>query len=175
MEQKSDKHTEKEQMLSSQDYKLLYSDICSIIEKAQQRAFSAVNIYLTLRNWLLGERIAREEMDGAKRAVYGKKIIETLANDLTAKYGKGFDNKSLYNYIKFYRYFPEIFDAVSRKLKFFDATSREFELLNAMGSNTKSDGISNQQLLPWTHYRELIRVENPDARKWYEQEALREV
>lgn len=175
MEQKSDKHTEKEQMLSSQDYKLLYSDICSIIEKAQQRAFSAVNIYLTLRNWLLGERIAREEMDGAKRAVYGKKIIETLANDLTAKYGKGFDNKSLYNYIKFYRYFPEIFDAVSRKLKLFDATSREFELLNSMGSNTKSDGISNQQLLPWTHYRELIRVENPDARKWYEQEALREI
>lgn len=175
MEQKSDKHTEKEQMLSTQDYKLLYSDICSIIEKAQQRAFSAVNIYLTMRNWLLGERIAREEMDGAKRAVYGKKIIETLAIDLTAKYGKGFDNKSLYNYIKFYRYFPEIFDAVSRKLKLFDATSREFDLLNAMGSNTKSDGISNQQLLPWTHYRELIRVENPDARKWYEQEALREV
>jgi predicted nuclease of restriction endonuclease-like (RecB) superfamily len=30
------------------------------------------------------------------------------------------------------------------------------------------------QLLPWTHYRELIRVDNPDARAWYEQEALQE-
>ncbi|MBR1880465.1 MAG: DUF1016 family protein [Prevotella sp.] len=32
-----------------------------------------------------------------------------------------------------------------------------------------------RQLLPWTHYRELIRVENPEARAWYEQEAIREV
>jgi len=30
------------------------------------------------------------------------------------------------------------------------------------------------KLLPWTHYRELIRVENAEARKWYEREALRE-
>ena len=35
--------------------------------------------------------------------------------------------------------------------------------------------IPSPQLLPWTHYRELIRVENEDARKWYEQEALREM
>lgn len=33
---------------------------------------------------------------------------------------------------------------------------------------------ARQQLLPWTHYRELIREENAEARKWYEQECLRE-
>ena len=129
----------------SLDYKALYSDACAIIEEARQRAYKAINTYLTLRNWRLGERIAREELDGAERAEYGKHVIERLAEDLTKVYGKGFDRKTLYNYLKFYRLYPEIVDAVSR------------------------------QLLPWTHYRELIRVENQEARKWYEQEALREV
>lgn len=38
----------------------------------------------------------------------------------------------------------------------------------------KVDAVS-QQLLPWTHYRELIRVGNAEARVWYEQEAKREM
>ena len=139
----------------SLDYKALYSDACAIIEEARQRAYNAINTYLTLRNWRLGERIAREELDGAERAEYGKHVIERLAEDLTKVYGKGFDRKTLYNYLKFYRLYPEIVDAVSRQFQKVDAVSR--------------------QLLPWTHYRELIRVENQEARKWYEQEALREV
>lgn len=128
-----------------QSYTSLYSDVCTIIEDARQNAYRAVNVYLTLRNWQLGERIAREELDGATRAEYGKKVITTLAEDLTNKYGKGFDFSSLYQYVRFYRLFPAILDAVRPKL------------------------------LPWTHYRELIRVENAEARIWYEQEALREM
>ncbi len=139
----------------SQDYKALYSDACAIIEEARHRAFRAINTYLTLRNWRLGERIAREELDGAERAEYGKGVITKLSKDLTCTYGKGFDFSSLYQYIRFYRLFPEILDAVSPK-------------------SPKVDAVS-PKLLPWTHYRELIRVENPEARKWYEQEALCEV
>lgn len=33
----------------------------------------------------------------------------------------------------------------------------------------------SRKILPWTHYRELIRVEDPIVRGWYEQEALREM
>ncbi len=139
----------------SHDYMVLYSDACVIIEEARKRAYRAINTYLTLRNWRLGERIAREELDGSERAEYGKHVIGKLAQDLTKAYGKGFDKISLYNYLKFFRLFPEIVDAVSQQFGKVDAVS--------------------QQLLPWTHYRELIRVENPEARKWYEQEALSEV
>lgn len=147
---------------SPQGYKSLYSDVCTIIEDAQQCAYRAVNVYLTLRNWQLGERIAREDLDGATRAEYGKKVITTLAEDLTNKYGKGFDFSSLYQYVRFYRLFPAILDAVSPK----------------SDKNGQNDGIldaARPKLLPWTHYRELIRVENAEARIWYEQEALREM
>lgn len=98
-------------------------------------------------------------------AEYGKGIITTLARDLTAKYGKGLDFSSLYQYIRFYRMFPDILDAVSPKFKKLDAVRPK---------SGKVDSVS-RQLLPWTHYRELIRVESEEARKWYEQEAIREM
>ena len=96
----------------SQNYHSLYDDACGIIEEARVRAYKAVNVSLTLRNWRLGERIAKDELDGAERAEYGKRVIATLAQDLTAKYGKGFDKSTLYRYILFYRMFPDIVAAV---------------------------------------------------------------
>ena len=153
------------QTASLQSYKSLYSDVCTIIEDARQCAYRAVNVYLTLRNWQLGERIARENLEGSARAEYGKRVITILADDLTNKYGKGFDFSSLYQYVRFYRMFPEILDAVSPKSNHSDAISQKFGILDAV----------SPKLLPWTHYRELIRVENAEARKWYEREAVREV
>ena len=47
-------------------------------------------------------------------------------------YGKGFERKSLYNYVKFYRLFPEIVDAVSRKSGKVDAVSRQSDILDAV-------------------------------------------
>lgn len=47
---------------------------------------------------MLGERIAREKLDGEERAEYGKQVIATLAKELTHAYGKGFERVSLYNY-----------------------------------------------------------------------------
>lgn len=150
---------------SSQNYQSLYDDACGIIEEARVRAYKAVNVSLTLRNWHLGERIAKDELDGVERAEYGKGIIKELAKALTAKYGKGFDFSSLYQYVRFYKMYPEILDAVSPKSEKLDAVSPKSEIGDAV----------RPQLLPWTHYRELIRVENAEARAWYEQEALREV
>lgn len=135
-------------------FDILFEDTCAIIEQAQNKAIRAINVALTIRNWQIGQRIAREELDGAARAGYGEQVIQRLSEKLTSKFGKGYDRISLYNYIKFFRLFPEIIDAVSQQSQKVDAVS--------------------QQLLPWTHYRELIRVENREARQWYEQEALRE-
>lgn len=156
-------------------YDSLYSDTCIIIEEARNYAYRAVNIALTLRNWQLGERIAHENLDGAERAEYGKKIITELSRDLTNKYGKGFDRISLYNYLKFYRCFPEIVGTVSQQSQIVDAVSRQSENAVALRPQFGILYSANPKLLPWTHYRELIRVEDTEAREWYEQEALREM
>ena len=126
----------------------MFDDACEIIDVAQKVAYRAVSMSLLQRNWLLGKRIAEDESPGENRAEnYGKEIMKSLSRQLTEKYGKGYEQSSLYKYVKFYKMYPEILDSASPK---------------------------SSNLLSWTHYRELIRVEDPEARAWYEAEAYKE-
>ena len=123
----------------------LIEDAKLIIDSAQRSAHQAVNVALVVRNWLLGRRIAEEELGGDTRLeLYGRKVVPMLAKELTATYGKGYTRTSLYQYVQFYRMFPEIVHAASGQ---------------------------SHVLLTWTHYRELLRVQNDEARAWYEREA----
>lgn len=59
----------------------LLKDMCGIIESAQETAYKAVNTALIQRNWLIGYRIAEEELQGDERSEYGVKIpgiVDTL-------------------------------------------------------------------------------------------------
>ena len=49
--------------------------------------FKSVNLALVERNWLIGYRIAEEELKGQDRANYGTEIIKKLAKELTKEYG----------------------------------------------------------------------------------------
>ncbi len=91
----------------------LLNDVKQIIEVSQKAAYRAVNLALVQRNWLLGYRIAQEELKGEGRSEYGTAVIRKLAKELTAEYGKGFDYSSLYKYFRFYKLYPEIVDSVS--------------------------------------------------------------
>lgn len=125
----------------------LLTDTRTIIETAKQTAYRSVNIVLVQRNWLLGKRIAEEQLGSQTREeLYGQNIIANLAQQLTAEYGSGYDRSSLYKYVRFYQCFPNIVDA---------ASPQSF-------------------LLTWTHYRTLLQVEDKTAREWYANEAAKE-
>ena len=64
---------------------MLLNDTCRIIEDAREYAYRAVNTALTIRNWKLGERIARENLDENGRADYGKQVMVSLASLLKEK------------------------------------------------------------------------------------------
>lgn len=121
-------------------------DLGSIIEQAKRVAYRSVDVVLVYRNWLIGRRIAEEELKGAARAEYGKETMTALAEELTSKYGSGFDFGCLYKYLSFFKRF-KILDSLS----------------------PKSGG-----LLSWTHYRKLLQVEDADALRWYLDEAAAE-
>lgn len=57
-------------------------DICSIIESARNYAYKSVNMALVERNWLIGYRIAEEELKGKNRANYGTEILKSLSKEL---------------------------------------------------------------------------------------------
>ena len=73
----------------------LTTDLGSIIEQAKSVAYRAVDTVLVYRNWLLGKRIAEEELRGDVRAAYGRSQLSNLANALTEKYGRDFDALNL--------------------------------------------------------------------------------
>ena len=125
----------------------LLQDTQKIIETARSFAHHTVNIALVQRNWLLGKRIAEEELQGKGRAEYGAEIIKKLSAELTQIYGKGFTKSNLYTFTEFYKTFPNIFQSV-------------------IGKSDKSFS-----LLTWTHYFVLLQVKDPEARNWYMQEA----
>lgn len=76
----------------------ILKDMCGIIESSQKAAYRAVNTTLIQRNWLLGYRIASEELQGEDRAKYGAEIIKKLAKELSAEYGKGYTKSNLYSF-----------------------------------------------------------------------------
>ncbi len=80
----------------------LLDDISNIVESAQRYAYQSVDKILVLRNWLMGQRIFKENMEGTSEERYGDEVIKKLSKQLTEKFGKGFDKTSIYRYIKFY-------------------------------------------------------------------------
>lgn len=53
----------------------IVSDMKFIIDSSQKSAYQAINTNLIYRNWLIGYRIAREELNGDNRAKYGGEVI----------------------------------------------------------------------------------------------------
>jgi len=58
--------------------KNILNDMREIIEISRKNAYQAINIALVRRNWLLGKRIAEEEMNNKSRAEYEMEIIKQL-------------------------------------------------------------------------------------------------
>ena len=125
----------------------IFIDAQNIIEQTRNYAYQAVNVAMVQRNWLLGKRIADEELQGENRAEYGKEIIKKLADYLSNLYGKGFTKSNLYQFVQFFKCYPDIFHSMRGKSK----------------------------ILSWTHYRNLLRVTDKDARDWYLKEAINEM
>jgi hypothetical protein len=75
-----------------------------------RQASSAVNISLTLRNWLIGCYIAEYELNGSDRANYGDKLLSLLAKSL--RHISNSHRRQLYRYLRFYRFYPQIMGTV---------------------------------------------------------------
>ncbi len=79
------------------------------------QAGRAVNISLTLRNWMIGCYIREYEQNGADRAQYGETLLGALSERLTEAGIEGMAARSLRLYRQFYLTYPQIWQTVSAK------------------------------------------------------------
>jgi predicted nuclease of restriction endonuclease-like (RecB) superfamily len=79
----------------SKNYQTLVNHISNAYLKGQNNSYQAINNELINTYWQIGKHIVEFEQEGEERAKYGKVLIDNLANDLSAKHGKGFNRSNL--------------------------------------------------------------------------------
>lgn len=115
----------------------LLGDIRALIEAAKGVIAQTVNSALVMLHWGIGTRI-RADLLKHRRADYGEKILSTLAKQLTVEFGDGFSEKSISFMIKFAKVFPD---------------------------QPIVSTLSRQ--LSWSHFREIIHIEDQMKRDFY--------
>jgi predicted nuclease of restriction endonuclease-like (RecB) superfamily len=147
-------------------YAKVLDDVSQVVESGRRASARAVNAVMTASYWLIGRRIVEEEQGGAARAGYGEELIERLSEDLTKRYGRGFSKRNLFLFKRFFLEWPEQQNshAIPNGSEILQAALAQSEVLESIGARFP---------LPWAHYVLLMSVKRPEARSFYEAEALR--
>jgi predicted nuclease of restriction endonuclease-like (RecB) superfamily len=153
----------------------LVLSICSVHAKLTAQAAAAVNISLTIRNWVIGYYIEEYERAGIDRARYGDKLMDTLAAALIKHGLARCDRRELYRYRRFYLTYPQIVEAVTPQLSVgrktaFRIARRKVETLSPQFTIPGSDLIER---LSFSHLAELIEIDDQLKRAFYEHECVR--
>lgn len=151
---------------SAPAYGPLLGGIADLLEEARRTSARAINALMTATYWEIGRRIVEFEQQGRVRAEYGEMLLERLAQDLSARFGRGFSYPNVNRFRQFYLAFPRapILSTPSRGSDRDRQASPEASSITALAARFS---------LPWSAYVRLLSVRNESARAFYEAEALR--
>ena len=154
---------------TSENYNKIRAEIVELLKTARTAAARNVNSIMTAVYWDIGRRIVEFEQGGEQRAEYGEQLIEQLSGDLTRQFGRGFGRANLWQMRAFYRAWPEakILQTLSGE------STSPVDPDNTEGDSSKVLTFASRFVLPWSAYVRLLSVKNPEARTFYETEALR--
>lgn len=153
----------------------IIDQLWQVHEQSQQFAVRQVNQSLTLRNWLFGFYLTEHELDGS-RAEYGTEQLKSIAEQLAGRGIKGMSHSALYRFKQFYNCYPQIFATLSQKLQL---SENQIENISAKVSQKfhqdenaiKADLLISR--LNYSHFIELLKVEDPAKRQYYELNAVK--
>ena len=149
------------------------------------RAGRAVNIILTLRNWAIGCYIREYEQNGMDRAQYGAQVLEYLGKELQESLDKSYTARYLRLCRQMYTTYPQIRKSLISKFGPLEKGESPISELPALPTTDESDSVgtlSPQLFIPgdqlvdrlsFTHFVELIKLEDPLKRVFYEIECIR--
>lgn len=137
-------------------YSGLVTGIVELLDTARKSAARSVNSIMTTTYWEIGRRIVQTEQSGQTKAEYGTAVVEKLSEDLTNRFGRGFRRSNLFQMRAFYLAYAQTIQPTASE-----------ELASIIQT------LSGQFPLPWSHYVKLISIKDPQARSFYEAEALK--
>ncbi len=164
------------------DYPALITAISDAHRQAQAGAAGAVNRHLVFRNWMVGAYLVEFEQSGEDRAEYGAGLLKRVSADLREREVTGASPDMLERMRLLYLHYPQVAERISaplvRKLPVGEPA--------APGSDISAPAVRNsgdrtprplpvEKLLElsWTHLADLVRLEDPWKRAFYENECLK--
>ena len=153
----------------------LVQSIRQVHDQFAAQAGRAVNISLTLRNWLIGLYIAEYELQGADRAKYGEKLLTMLSKELRKHHINSTGRRQLYNYLSFYRVFPEIVRTVPAQSKYLLPTAilSDKEKVRTVSAQLQLPPEKLINTLSYSHLELLVVLDDSLKRAFYEIECIR--
>ena len=161
---------------------LLFERISELIEQARKRVATTVNIAEVYTKYSIGQYIVEDEQQGEYRAQYGKQVLQNLSARLTERFGDGWSYSNLRQIRQFYIVYSNLTDGVRQIkndrqcLSNYDTDNFQLEQHYCFNSQVPiKEGTNNIVFtLSWSHYLILMRIENPDARSFYEIECAQQ-
>lgn len=167
------------------NFNRLVSTIQQLHQQLQKSAVNAVNQLLTIRNWLIGYYIVEFEQKGKDRAEYGKSLLKSIAGELS--HIKGLDERSLRRFRQFYLFYPQMRDVIRGALTpIFEKSEIRGSLTPILEKHEKTGALTPQSetglfvsgdkiltKLSYTHIEQLLGINDPLKRTFYEMECIK--
>ena len=142
-----------------------FNDLASIVQTthdaAQSSAIKAINRMQTMRNWLIGYYIVEFEQNGKDRAEYGTQLLKKLEERVNRK---GVNVTLFKNSRSFYLLYPQMAE---------NLISVKTVKSPTMSDQFKTSGKKIISSLSFSHIVELLTLDDPLARYFYEQECIK--
>jgi predicted nuclease of restriction endonuclease-like (RecB) superfamily len=175
----------------SGDFDSLVTAIVQIHHEAQKFATKAVNIGLSLRNWLIGRQIELYERKGLDRAAYGDKLMVVLSERVAARGWTRCDRRELYRYRQFYITYPKIVETLSPQFLLTSeftsllalipdsqspirvSVTAKSQIVETLSPESQTPPVALLQRLSFSHLAELQELPDETQRRFYEIECIR--
>ena len=185
------------------NFELLIQKLQFTHDTLHASAAKSVNTAMTLRNWIYGYYIVEYEQNGEDKAKYGDKLIRSIEKKLKDKGQKGMSFTNLNIFRQFYLTYPQIGQTLSDFFKTFpivqspseqlpahikksiiQSSSEQFQVVDIKalqlatkiknaGSKSGIEPARILQTLSFSHIVELIKIDDPLKRAFYEIECVK--
>lgn len=156
--------------ITQNKYFVLIKRLADIIHSARTTAVRQINKAQVLAYYEIGRELVEFEQKGKKKAAYGEELIIRLSKDMTKKFGRGFSKTNLFLMRQFYLEYSGKFQTLSGIFPIrqtVSAKSLKSETVSRKSLIQQTESVKFEPMLSWSHYCELLSVENPLARSCF--------
>jgi predicted nuclease of restriction endonuclease-like (RecB) superfamily len=153
----------------------LVNQIYQTHEALKWYAARAINVSLTVRNWLFGFYIVEYEQNGEDRAKYGEHLLENIYKSVSNKGLKNVSAAELSRFRQFYATYPQILGTLSQQSlqlpeQILGTLSQE---LKPAETSLSVEPVKLLTHLSFSHLAELIKIDDSLKRTFYEIECIK--